>query len=225
MKMSKLGKALYLTLGSMSPKLAADSSLAGLVGKASKKNPVDATKIIALDSALDPDKFAKTLAAVMALDAEKEEKDENKGEFGAEDEDDEEAEDEEDEEAEKEAKAKAAKDKAAKDKAKDEEKAKDSEKAMDAKIATMRQGLKDADEAKRLVRPVVGDVVTQDSAEEIYGFALDQAKVNRDGVTGVPALKALFVAANAARTPAPVVAMDHATAATMFPNASRFSHQ
>jgi hypothetical protein len=222
MKMTKLGKALFFTLGGMSPKLAADNAFAGLVSKASRKNPVDATKIIALDSALDPDKVAKTLAAVMALDAEKEEKEEKeekgKGECGAEDEDDEEAEDEDDEEAERKAKE-------AKDKAKDEEKAKDAEKAMDAKIATMRQGYRDADEAKRLVRPVVGDVVTQDSAEEIYGFALDQAKVNRDGVTGVPALKALFVAANAARTSTPAVAMDHATAATMFPNASRFSHQ
>jgi len=224
MKMTKLGKALFLTLGGMSPTLAADSALAGLVGKASKKNPVDAKKIIALDSALDPDKVAKTVAALMALDEEKEEKPKDKE--GAEDEEDDDAaeDEEEDDEDEKKkaAKDKAAKDKAAKDKAKDEEK---SEKAMDAKIANMRQGLRDADEAKRLVRPVVGDVVAQDSAEEIYEFALDEMKVPHQGVTGVASLRAIYNLAATNRSAAPAaVAMDHASAAVMFPNAARFSH-
>jgi hypothetical protein len=223
MKMSKLGKALYLTLGSMSPKLAADSSLAGLVGKASAKT-VNAkelgSKLIAMDSELDPTKLTKLLAATLALDEEKKE--------GAEDEDPEGAEDDEDEDEDD--KKKAAKDEKeaekAKDKAKDEEKDKAKDKAMDAKLAAMKQGFRDSDEAKRLVREVVGDVVAQDSAEEIYGFALDQMKVGREGVTGVPALRALFNVANSGRSSnPPAVAMDHASAATMFPNASRFSHQ
>jgi hypothetical protein len=219
MKMTKLGKALFLTLGGMSPTLAADSALAGLVGKASKKNPVDATKIVAMDSALDPEKVKKTIAALVALDAEKEEKPEGAGDDDDDDIDG--AEDEDEHPADCDCKdcKKTAKDKAAKD-----EEKKENDKAMDAKIANMRQGLRDADEAKRLVRPTVGDVVAQDSAEEIYVFALDQMKVPHVGVTGVAALRALYNVASTNRPAAPAVAMDHATAATMFPGVSRFSH-
>ena len=45
--------------------------------------------------------------------------------------------------------------------------------------------LREADEARRAVRSVVGDVLAQDSAEGIYGFALDQMKVDRKDVKGV----------------------------------------
>ena len=41
--------------------------------------------------------------------------------------------------------------------------------------------LREAEDARRAVRPVVGDVLAQDSAEGIYGFALDQMKVDRQG--------------------------------------------
>ena len=214
MKMTKAGKALYLTLGGMSPKLAADSALAGLVGKASgKTTKVDelAPKIVAMDSALDAEKLKKTLVAVLALDAEKAE-DEDEDE-----EEDDRAEDEEEDEDEE-------RKKRAKDKAKDEDK-KETEKAMDAKIADMRQSFRDADEAKRLVRPIVGDVVAQDTAEEIYGFALDQMKVNREGVTGTTALRALFNVANSAQPATPAVALDSASVATMFPDIARFGRR
>ncbi len=39
--------------------------------------------------------------------------------------------------------------------------------------------------------------VAMDSAEEIYGFALDHLKVDRTGVEDVPALRALYRAATA----------------------------
>jgi hypothetical protein len=68
--------------------------------------------------------------------------------------------------------------------------------------------LRSADEARRAVRPVVGDVLAQDSAEGIYGFALDQMKVDHKDVTGVPALRALFNLAHQASKPAAHVAFD-----------------
>jgi hypothetical protein len=97
---------------------------------------------------------------------------------------------------------------------------------MDAaiKLATdgVRADLRAAEEAKRDVRPIVGDVIAQDSASEIYGFALDQMGVDRKGVEGVPALRALFnLAKDRKETGAPVVAMD-AASRDKFPGLKRF---
>jgi hypothetical protein len=64
-----------------------------------------------------------------------------------------------------------------------------------------------------------------DSAAEIYGFALDHMKVDRKGVEGVPALRALFKVAAAGKTATattPNVAQDSAGLAAKFPGASRF---
>jgi hypothetical protein len=77
-------------------------------------------------------------------------------------------------------------------------------KAMDEFKAELRE----AEDARRAVRPVVGDVLAQDSAEGIYAFALDQMKVDHKGVTGTPALRALFNLAHDARKPAPRTAFD-----------------
>lgn len=117
------------------------------------------------------------------------------------------------EEEKKERLEKRAKDKKAKDAEpeKEEEKEKKSEKAMDARIEALRSEFKQADEARRDVRPTVGDVIAQDSAESIYGFALDQMKVDHAGVTGVPALRALYKVASSKSTDAPRIAMDAAT--------------
>jgi len=83
---------------------------------------------------------------------------------------------------------------------------------MDAriKLATdeIKAELRDAENARRAVRAVVGDVLAQDSAEGIYTFALDQMKVDHKDVTGVPALRALFNLAQQASKPAPRVAFD-----------------
>ncbi len=103
--------------------------------------------------------------------------------------------------------------------AKDGKKAKDAEeKEIDKKaedkmkhaMDEFKAELREAEDARRAVRSVVGDVLAQDSAEGIYGFALDQMKVDRKDVTGVPALRALFNLAHQANKPTPRVAMDSA---------------
>ena len=140
-------------------------------------------------------------------------------------EDDEEDDDKEEKKAAKD--KKGAKDNAAKDA---EEEEKDKEKkdkaamdaAIDSKVDAFKVQLREADEARREVRPVVGEVIAQDSAEQIYGFALDHMKVERKGVTGVPALKALFTLAKSHQaTPAPVIAADAATLTQRFPGFNR----
>ena len=76
------------------------------------------------------------------------------------------------------------------------------------------------------MRPVIGDVIGMDSAEEIYGFALDHMKIDRKDVQGTPALRALFRVASSTKkqdTITPVIAQDSAGLAKQFPNATRFS--
>jgi len=104
----------------------------------------------------------------------------------------------------------------------------DADEARDVKMKTamdeFKAELRAADEARRAVRPVVGDVVAQDSAADIYGFALDQMKVDRKDVKGVPALRALFnLAVSASKSvPAARPAFDGiADMQQKFPNASR----
>ena len=141
-----------------------------------------------------------------AKDGEEETLEEKKARYEREkrraDDSEEESEEERKERLEKRAKDKKAKDCSAKD---EEEKAEDKMKhAMDEFKADLRA----ADEARRAVRTVVGDVLAQDSAEGIYGFALDQMKVDHKDVTGVPALRALFNLAHQASKPAAHVAFD-----------------
>jgi hypothetical protein len=91
-------------------------------------------------------------------------------------------------------------------------------KAMDE----FRSELREAEEARRAVAPIVGNVLAQDSAEEIYGFALDQMKVDRKGVEGTRALRAMFNLAHQASKPAPRLAYDHSVKIEdKFPNAAR----
>ena len=67
-----------------------------------------------------------------------------------------------------------------------------------AAMDSLRKELREANEAAREVRHIVGDVA-MDSAAEIYGFALDHMKVDRAGVEGAPALRALFKVAAASK--------------------------
>ena len=98
-------------------------------------------------------------------------------------------------------------------------------KAMDEKIKlatdSLRAEFRDAEEARRDVRPVVGDVIAMDSAADIYTFALDQMKVDHKDVSGVANLRALFKAAKSAAAPPPRVAFDGAGIEEKFPGASR----
>ena len=205
MKMeTKFGKALYAILCAASPKLAADSALKPLViGLTRKQCDLRALepKLLAMDAEL---RKPETLAAMQAAkDAESEEETE------------EESEEERKERLEKRAKDKKAKDCSAKD---EEEKAEDKMKhAMDEFKADLRA----ADEARRAVRTVVGDVLAQDSAEGIYSFALDQMKVDHKDVTGVPALRALFNLAQLGSKPAVRQAFDAVSVEEKFTGAGR----
>lgn len=218
MKTTKLGKALFVTLGSMSPKLAQDSAFLALVGKADKKtfnrDQVSAS-IIAMDSELDPKKLTLTFDALLALDADPERKPALDSDDEDEDDDNAPAQDADEDEEEK--KKRLAKDAEEKNKA-----------AMDSALNSLRTELREADEARRAVRPVVGDVIAQDSAAGIYTFALDEMKIAHDGVKDVAGLKALFNLAHSSRSaaaPAPRIAQDAAGLATRFPLATRFRQQ
>jgi len=218
MAMTKLGNALRVALSNLSSKvkIAQDSELEKMLTVARKDNfdiPKALTLVIAMDA--EAEKPAKAVMdALVDVDEPKAKKEEE----GANDcaeckaKDGKHAKD-----------CKMGKDKKAKDAAEED----DAKKAMDAAIKLetdkVRADMREAEEAKRAVRPVVGDVIAQDSAAEIYGFALDQLKIDRAGVEGVPALRALFNAASKpAATVAPVIAQDAKGAETMFPGLARF---
>lgn len=229
MKMSKLGKALFAALCAASPVLAADSALPALVGNANRKtfNRKDVkAKILALDAELDPQQLDNVIDAL--LDVEQDPKPMETPAAAADE-----------SPADKVRKLLAGKvDDAVIDEvcalcaapAADEEPGKpapDAVKKEDVAAAmdSMRQEFREANEARVDVRAVVGDVLGMDSAAEIYGFALDHMKVDRKGVEGVPALRALFKVAAAGKTAtaaAPNVAQDSAGLAAKFPGASRF---
>ena len=223
MKMSKLGKALFAALCAASPVLAADSALPALVGTANrktfKKDDVKA-KLLALDASLDSNKLDAVLDAI--LDVEQDPKPVETPAAAADE-----------SPADKLRALLAGKvDDAtieqacgllatpAADEAEPGMKPEEVKAAMDG----LRKELREANEAAREVRHIVGDVA-MDSAAEIYGFALDHMKVDRAGVEGAPALRALFKVAAAHKVASPVhVAQDSAGLAAKFPGAARFSH-
>ena len=222
MKMSKLGKALFAALCAASPVLAADSALPALVGNANRKNfdrkDVKA-KLLALDADLDPQQLDNVINALLDV-----EQDPKPVETPA-----------------------AAADESPADKlrallagkvddatmeaacgllatpAADESEPGMKKEDVTAAMDGLRKELREANEAAREVRHIVGDVA-MDSAAEIYGFALDHMKVDRAGVEGAPALRALFkvAAANKASTAPVHVAQDSAGLAAKFPGAARF---
>lgn len=225
MKKTKLGTALFAALCAASPVLAADSALPALVGNANrktfKKDDVKA-KLLALDAELDPQQLDNVIDAL--LDVEQDPKPIETPMAAADE-----------SPADKVRKMLAGKvdDAVIADicalcsaPAEDEKpdpsmKKEEVEAAMDA----MRKELREAEQARRDVRHVVGDLdVATDSAEQVYGFALDHMKIDRKDVTGMASLRALFkVAANAKpSTAAPAIAQDSAGMAAKFPNAARF---
>lgn len=225
MKMSKLGKALFAALCAASPVLAADSALPALVGNANRKNfdrkDVKA-KLLALDADLDPQQLDNVIDAL--LDVEQDPKPVETPAAAA----DESPADKlrallagKVDDATMEAACGLLATPAADEKPEGEGgmKKEDVTAAMDG----LRKELREANEAAREVRHIVGDVA-MDSAAEIYGFALDHMKVDRAGVEGAPALRALFkvAAANKASTAPVHVAQDSAGLAAKFPGAARF---
>jgi len=173
--------------------------------------------ILALDSSLDPKKLAVVMDALPESD-----EPEMVGDKTAKDE----SEKEQDERVAKDKDESEEEKKKAEEKAEDEseEEKKKAEVAKDAAIKlavdSFRAELKSADEARRAVRPTVGDVA-MDSAEEVYSFALDTLKVDHKGVSGVPALKALYSVASSKAPSAPRIAQD-ADFDKKFPDLKRF---
>lgn len=236
---SKLGNALIVALTTAFPKvqIATDSELEKVLAPATRKSFGTAQResasklILAMDSSIDQKQVFAVMDALSDVDDPEPKKKDNEDPEPAKDkkrgkdakpEDHPESCDCKDCKAGRDAKEDDPEMKPGKDKkAKDEEK-EENEKAMDAKIAALRSEFKDADQAKRDVRPVVGDVVAMDSAEKIYEFALDQMKVNHDGVQGTAALRALFnLAKDRSAGTVPAVVMDSASVLKAFPGISR----
>lgn len=227
MKMSKLGKALVAALSAISPKLAADSALGSLVGNADRKTFKTAEikkQLIALDTDLDPNQLDQVVDSMVDL---QNDPDPNQTQ-GAADE------------------GPADKVRAllpgvsedviqqicslfaappAADADPDNEDDKDDKPAMDAAIASLRSEFKEAEIARDDVDEVVGKVIGMDSASEIYGYALDHMKVDRKGVEGTAALRALYkVAAKqyGKENDTMRIAADHKTVDDKFPLLKRF---
>lgn len=225
MKMSKLGKALFAALCAASPVLAADSALPALVGTANrktfKKDDVKA-KLLALDASIDSNQLDAVLDAI--LDVEQDPKPVETPAAAA----DESPADKlrallagKVDDATLEAACGLLATPAADEKPEPGMKKEEVDAAMDG----LRKELREAEEARRDVRAVVGDVMGMDSAAAVYGFALDHMKVDRAGVEGAPALRALFKVAASHKVASPVpVAQDSAGLAAKFPGAARFSH-
>jgi hypothetical protein len=227
MKMSKVGAALFAALCVASPILAQDSALPALVGNASKANfnkeDVKA-KLLALDASLDSNKLDAVLDAILDVEQQPTAQEPN---------------------------PKAAEDESPADKlramlagkcddatieaacallgtpAADEfpnaEKKDDDKEDNKAAMDSMRKDLREMFEATEEVRETVGKVVGMDSAAEIYGFALDHMKIDRTGVEGAAALRALYRVAGKSTKQNAVVAQDAAGLAERFPDAARFT--
>ena len=222
MKMTKLGKALFAAICAASPKLAADSAVPALLSDADRKT-FDKAKVrealIALDATLNPQQLDNVIDAL--LDVEQNPaptvNDESPSDkvrsmltgkvddetinsilalmtspAQAADEDKEEDDDKMDKE--------------------------DVQKAMDG----LRAELLEAEQARREVRPVVGDVLGMDKAGDIYKFALDHLKVEHKDVTDAKALRALFKVASTTKPAEPKFAHDGATSVVArFPGLKR----
>ena len=221
MKMTKLGKALFVSLRGLSPKIAQDSALPALVGEAEKKTFKKAAALkglLAMDSEVDAEKADEIIDAVIGVE-ESPEVVELDRELGQ---------DEpdlmgflagklspEDLEAVK----------GMMTPAKDAEpgmKPEAVEEKVTAAMDSMRVEFRQLEQAKVDVRAVVGDVIGMDSAEEVYRFAL--GKMGHDH-KDMPAagLRTMFNAVKdvKASRPAPRIAEDSAATVQQF-NLGRF---
>lgn len=230
MKTTKLGKALITTLCAISPVLAADSAMPVLLGGATRKTFKRAdvvSKLLAADATLDPQQLDRVIDAL--LDVEQDPVAVEPMTTAAADESPEgklrallagKVEDAVIDEA-----CALMAPAAAVDEDVDDDKPMDKEEvkaAMDAYGKKLRDELRDAEQARRDVQPVVGNMLGQDSAADIYRFALAHMKIAHDGVNELPALKALFNVANS-KAAAPVrMAADSVSMVEQFPGAARF---
>lgn len=226
MKMTKLGKALFAALCATSGVLAADSALPALVGQADRKNfnAKDVkSKLLALDEKLNPVALDSVIDSLLDVDNTPEPvvtpeavadtpADKIRALLAGK---------VDDATIEQIVGLLAAPATDADPDAKEDKSMKPEE--VKAAMDGLRKELREAADAARDVRNVVGDVA-MDSATEIYAFALDQMKVDRKDVEGVAALRALFKVASQHKptTTTTVVAMDSLGMKERFPNANRF---
>ena len=221
MKMTKLGKALFVSLRGLSPKIAQDSALPALVGEAEKKTFKKAAALkglLAMDSEIDAEKADEIIDAVIGVE-ESPEAVELDRELGQ---------DEPDLMAFLAGKLSPEDLEAVKgmmNPAKDEDygmKPEAVEEKVTAAMDSMRVEFRQLEQAKVDVRPVVGDVIGMDSAEEVYRFAL--GKMGHDH-KDMPAagLRTMFNAVKdvKASRPAPRIAEDSAATVQQF-NLGRF---
>ncbi|HDE2778573.1 TPA: DUF2213 domain-containing protein [Klebsiella pneumoniae] len=177
--------------------------------------------------AQDADLEAEVRKALLALDeAEKEDEKENKP---ADDEDDEQdkkktADDEDDEEDKD--KKKTAEDEDDKEDDKVSKTAMDSAIRLAADSATKKaaENFRKIREAEQVVRPLIGDVVAMDSAEDVYRTALEQSGVDISGVhpSAYPAMVKMAISQK--ENSRPVIAQDSASASEFekaFPTAGK----
>lgn len=221
MKMTKLGKALFVSLRGLSPKIAQDSALPALVGEAEKKTFKKAAALkglLAMDSEIDAEKADEIIDAVIGVE-ESPEAVELDRELGQ---------DEPDLMGFLAGKLSPEELEAVKGMmtpAKDEDygmKPEAVEEKVTAAMDSMRVEFRQLEQAKVDVRAVVGDVIGMDSAEEVYRFAL--GKMGHDH-KDMPAagLRTMFNAVKdvKASRPAPRIAEDSAATVQQF-NLGRF---
>lgn len=221
MKMTKLGKALFAAICAASPKLAADSAVPALLSDADRKT-FDKAKVraslIALDATLNPEQLDNVIDALLDVEQnpaptvnDESPADKVRSMLAG----------KVDDETINSILALMTAPAQAADEDKDEDDKMDKDdvqKAMDG----LRAELLEAEQARREVRPVVGDVIGMDKAGDIYKFALDHLKVEHNDVTDAKALRALFKVASTTKPAEPKFAHDGATSVvTRFPGLKR----
>lgn len=220
MKMTLLGKAMYAAVSAASPKLAADSAVPAMLADANYKT-FDKAKIkadlIALDATLNPEQLDNVIDAL--LDVEQDPKPTTADESPADKVRSMLAGKVDDETVNSIIALMTAPAQAA-DEDKDDDKMdkEDVQKAMDG----LRAELLETEQAKRDVRPVVGDVIGMDNAGDVYQFALKHMGVDHQGVTDVAALRALFKVASNKVTEIKPAFDSGDSVVTKFPGVGRF---
>lgn len=220
MKMTLLGKAMYAAVSAASPKLAADSAVPAMLADAHYKT-FDKAKVtaslIALDATLDPEQLDNVIDSL--LDVEQDPKPTTADESPADKVRSMLAGKVDDETVNSIIALMTAPAQAA-DEDKDDDKMDkdDVKKAMDG----LRAELLETEQAKRDVRPVVGDVIGMDKAGDVYQFALKHMGVDHQGVTDVAALRALFKVASNKVTEIKPAFDSGDSVVTKFPGVGRF---
>lgn len=238
MKKTALGRALLAVLSAASPKIAQDSALPGLVGGA-VKSKFDAkavsAKLLAMDEDMDAEKIDEIIDAVLGVE---EGPEASEPPTMTADEDDGGAPSKHAEIIDfLKSKGMDASDLEAvgnmltrmdSPPAKDEDmdgymKEDEVKTAMDSLRGDLLKQFRDLEGAKSAVRPIVGDVIGMDSAEQVYRFALDHMNVDHKDMPSAGLAKLFAVAADRPKASPTSLAMDSASVEKQIPGLARFS--